>query len=160
MKKIATLLTIGAAAFVLAGCSGSGINPTSASRVCSLAANVLQMNVGTANLFGGTGAAVVGTNVAVTYRQSASANCYAGDSGALVSTPTLTVPAALVGPAGGADAGGQPVLPARWKRDVRSADRTEHLRRAVRRGPRVREPTGQHLRVLERSVLAYQRQHR
>jgi hypothetical protein len=107
MQKIATLLTIGAAAFALAGCASSGVNPPSASRVCNLGANVLQMNVGTATLpSGGTG-----TNVAVTYRQGNSANCYVGNSGSLVSTPTLTVPAAAVFPATGtADAYGATIL--------------------------------------------------
>jgi hypothetical protein len=74
--------------------------------VCNLASNVLQLNVGTANLFG-LGA---GTNVAVTYRQSASAHCAVGDSGALVSTPTFTVPNVLAGPAGAADAFGATIL--------------------------------------------------
>ncbi len=109
MKKIATLLTIGAAALALAGCSASGVNPASATRVCNLGANALHMNIGTANLFGNSatpGVPVVGTNVVVTFRQSASANCFPGNSGALVSEPTLTLPLAapvLGAPAGTAD---------------------------------------------------------
>ena len=71
MKKSGAFLTACAAAVVLAGCSASGVNPIAPSRVCDLSSNVLQLNVGTANLFGDTpAAAVVGTNVAVTYRQS------------------------------------------------------------------------------------------
>jgi hypothetical protein len=105
MQKTAPFLMACAAAVILAGCSQSGSNPVSASRVCNLAANVLQMNVGTANLFGDTpAAAVAGTNVAVTYRQSGSANCFAGNSGTLVNSPTLTRPAALAAPGGVPDA--------------------------------------------------------
>jgi hypothetical protein len=106
MKNIAAFLTAAVAALMLAGCSGSGVNPQSPTRVCNLAANVLQMNVGTANLFGLS----TGTNVAVTYRQSASANCYAGNSGTLVNTPTLTVASTIAGPAGAADGFGSTIL--------------------------------------------------
>jgi hypothetical protein len=106
MNKLSLFLTAGAAGLILAGCSASGVNPVSPSRVCNLSANVLQMNVGTANLFGLS----TGTNVAVTYRQSASANCFAGNSGALVNTPTLTVPNLLAGPAGAADGFGSTIL--------------------------------------------------
>lgn len=106
MNKLSLFLTAGAAGMLLAGCSASGVNPASPSRVCNLSANVLQLNVGTVNLFGlGTG-----TNVAVTYRQSASANCFAGNSGSLVNTPTLTVPNVLAGPAGAADGFGSTIL--------------------------------------------------
>src|SRR5271168_3661577 len=111
MQKTATLLTTGAVALILAGCSASGTNPIAPSRVCNIGANVLQLNVGTANLFGDVPAsAVAGTNVAVTYRQSAAANCFAGNSGALVSSPTLTIPTALVGPAGAADGFGATIV--------------------------------------------------
>ena len=106
MQKLTTLILAGVSAYLLAGCSASGVNPVSPSRVCSLSSNVLQLNVGTANLFG----TATGTNVAVTFRQSAAANCYAGDSGALVSTPTLTLPTALAGPAGTADLFGATIL--------------------------------------------------
>jgi hypothetical protein len=69
------------------------------------------MNVGTANLFGDTpAAALAGTNVAVTYRQTASANCYVGNSGTLVNSPTLTLPAAIAGTAGTADNFGSTIL--------------------------------------------------
>ena len=104
VQKTATLLTTCAAALILAGCSQSGSNPVAPSRVCNVSANVLQLNVGTANLFGDVPAsAVTGTNIAVTYRQSASANCFVGTSGAIVSSPTLTIPHALAGPTGLAD---------------------------------------------------------
>ncbi len=61
------------------------------------------MNVGTANLFGDTpAAAVVGTNVVVTYRQPTGA-LNPGASAVLVSTPTLTLPHAIAGVAGAPD---------------------------------------------------------
>jgi hypothetical protein len=105
MIKPVAFLTACAAALVLAGCSTSGSNPIAPSRVCNLAGNVLQLNVGTANLFGDTPpAAIAGTNVAVTYRQSASANCFVGNSGTLVNSPTLTRPAVIAAAAGTPDA--------------------------------------------------------
>ncbi len=108
MNKTATLLITGAAALVLAGCSASGVNPKSAPNVCPPSSNVLQLNVGAATLPSGA----TGTNVAVTYRQPAASGCYTGDSGALVNTPTLTVPdAAGAFPAtGAADAFGATIL--------------------------------------------------
>ncbi len=95
MNKTATFLITGAAAVVLAGCSASGVSPKSAPNVCSPSQNVLEFNVGAATLPSGA----TGTNVAVTYRQPAASGCYAGNSGALVSEPTLTVPAGAVFPA-------------------------------------------------------------
>ena len=104
MNKSTAFLTACTAALLLAGCSASGTNPIAPSRVCNLGSNVLQLNVGTANLFGDTpAAAVAGTNVAVTYRQSSSANCFAGNSGTLVNSPTLTRPAVIAAAAGTAD---------------------------------------------------------
>jgi hypothetical protein len=104
MQRIATLLTAAAAAVALASCSASGANPAAPTSVANISANVLQMNVGTANLFGDTpAAAIIGTNVAVTYRQPAGAG-NPGDSAVLVSTLTLTLPHALAGPAGLKDA--------------------------------------------------------
>ena len=101
MNKSVAFLTACTVALLLAGCSGSGTNPIAPSRVCNLALNVLQLNVGTANLFGDTpAAAIAGTNVAVTYRQSASANCAVGDSGTLVNSPILTRPAVIAAAAG------------------------------------------------------------
>ena len=111
MQKVLPLITVCAAALVFAGCSSSGSNPTSPSRVCNLGSNVLQLNVGTANLFGDTpAAAVAGTNVAVTYRQSSSANCFVGTSGTLVNSPTLTRPAAITLAAGAPDSYGSTIL--------------------------------------------------
>ncbi len=104
MQKIATLTLTCAAALGLAACSSSGSSPVAPSHVANLTSNVLQMNVGTANLFGDTpAAAVVGTNVAVTYRQPSGA-LNPGASAVLVSTPTLTLPHALGGVAGTPDA--------------------------------------------------------
>jgi hypothetical protein len=95
MQKFATILITAAAAIALASCSTSGANPPSVPNVANLNANVLQLNVGTANLFADTpGAAVVGTNVAVTYRQPAGAT-NPGASAVLVSSPSLLFPAAL-----------------------------------------------------------------
>jgi hypothetical protein len=110
-----------AVAAVLAGCgaggssappvaAGGGAHPSpspsataSATPTASpTAAGVLQLNVGTANLFGDTpAAAVIGTNVVVTYRQAAGE--FAGNSAALVDSVTLTFPHALSGAAGTAD---------------------------------------------------------
>ena len=104
MKKTATLLITCAAALILAGCSQSGTNPVSAPYQANVASSVLQMNVGTANLFGDTPAAAKGgLNLAVTYRQPAGA-LNPGASATLVNTPTLTLPHALAGLAGTADA--------------------------------------------------------
>jgi hypothetical protein len=86
-------------ALSLAACSGSGTSPDIPTQA-NLAASVLQFNVGTANLFGDTpAAAVAGTNVVVTYRQAAG-QLNPGASAALVSSPSLTVPNVLAGPAG------------------------------------------------------------
>jgi hypothetical protein len=81
-------------ALSLAACSGSGTKPDTPTQA-NLAASVLQLNVGTANLFGLS----VGTNVVVTFRQAAG-QLNPGASAALVSSPTLTVPSVLAGPAG------------------------------------------------------------
>lgn len=100
MQRTTLLLAAGALAISFAGCSASGASPAAPTRVCNIGANVLQLNVGTANLFGDVPAsAVLGTNVAVTYRQSSSANCFVGTSGTQVNSPTLTLPGALAGPA-------------------------------------------------------------
>ncbi len=98
MQKFATILISAAVAVALASCSTSGANPPSVPNTANLNANVLQLNVGTANLFADTpGAAVVGTNVVVTYRQPAGAT-NPGVSAVLVSSPSLTFPAVLAGP--------------------------------------------------------------
>jgi hypothetical protein len=98
MNKTATFLATCAAAALLAGCASSGQNPISAPNVANLNSNVLQMNVGTANIYGLT----TGINVAVTYRQPSGA-LNPGASATLVNTPTLTLPHAIAGAAGAAD---------------------------------------------------------
>src|SRR5580658_2526734 len=98
MNKTATFLATCAAAALLAGCASSGQNPISAPNVANLNSNVLQMNVGTANIFGLT----TGINVAVTYRQPSGA-LNPGASATLVNSPTLTLPHAIAGTAGAAD---------------------------------------------------------
>jgi hypothetical protein len=97
VQKTATLLTTCAAALVLAGCSSSGSNPVTVPHQANIAASVLQMNVGTANVAG-----AIGTNVAVTYRQPAG-GLNPGASAALVSSPTLTFPGAITTAAGTPD---------------------------------------------------------
>ena len=84
-NNIKSLISLGAIGFALAGC-GSSPNQTVPNQV-SLASNTLQFAVGTANLYG------VGTalNVVTTYRQPN------GNSGTLLNSPTLTLPAAIPG---------------------------------------------------------------
>ncbi len=102
MNKTATL-TAGVAAMVLAGCSASGTSPHTPQTVANISSSSLQMNVGTANLFGlGSG-----LNVAVTYRQT-SGN--PGASATLVNSPTLTLPTAITAAAGTADGFGSTIL--------------------------------------------------
>jgi hypothetical protein len=95
MNNINRLMTCGAiAAFALTGCGASGgANAPSPNTVSSVSSNVLQLAAGTVN-FQGTS---TGLNIVTTYRQSN------GDSGTLVNSPTLTLPAALpaAGPATG-----------------------------------------------------------
>jgi hypothetical protein len=91
MKMIVNRQRIAVSALLtaaLAGCgSGSAITPSSQANVAS---NILEFETGTANLFG----AATGLNVVTTYRQPSGA--YApGNSGALLSSPTLTLPAAI-----------------------------------------------------------------
>jgi len=88
-----TIFASGAVALALslAGC-GSG-SAVSAPHTANVAANSLQFAVGTANLFN----AATALNVVVTYRQPAGGFA-PGDSGTLLNSPTLTLPAAI--PAG------------------------------------------------------------
>ena len=86
IKLTATVVALG-----LAACSGSGTSPKGVT-TANVAANTLQMNVGTANLGG-----ALGTNFVVTYRQPS------GQSGTLVSSPTLTFPHAIAAAAGTPD---------------------------------------------------------
>jgi hypothetical protein len=81
-------------AVTLAGCgSSSGSNSPNPNTVANTNSNVLQLAVGTANYAG-----TAGLNVVATYRQSS--GTLPGGSGALVSSPTLTIPGTLPGPAG------------------------------------------------------------
>jgi len=88
MHKTKSVLAFGAIAIALSGC---GANPSSPSvpSTTSVASNVLQLAVGTANIAGTTG-----LNVVVTYRQP-KGGYKPGDSGALVDSPTLTIPGTL-----------------------------------------------------------------
>jgi hypothetical protein len=97
------LLLVGTiAAFGLAGCSGSGTSPKSVTQA-SLASNVMQLSVGTANLYGDVPAsAITGLNVVATYRQPAG-SVLPGGSATLVNAPTLTGPFVVPGPSGTAD---------------------------------------------------------
>jgi hypothetical protein len=75
------------ATLVLAGCGANGTNPTPPTNPAPIVNNVLQFAVGTANLYGTS----KGINFVITYRQPSSGFA-PGDSGALVSTPSLRVP--------------------------------------------------------------------
>jgi hypothetical protein len=93
MNKIKALITCGAIAFALSGCGASGGSPMTPSQA-NVSANVLQLAVGTANYAGTTS-----LNIVTTYRQPSGAE-HAGDSGTLLNSPTLTLPAGLPAPAG------------------------------------------------------------
>jgi Mrp family chromosome partitioning ATPase len=84
-NNMKTVLTLGAIAFALSGC-GSSPNQT-APNVATLSSNTLQFAVGTANMYG-LGTAL---NVVATYRQPN------GNSGTLLNSPTITLPAAIPG---------------------------------------------------------------
>jgi hypothetical protein len=85
------------AILALAACSGSGTSPVSPTQQ-NLNANILQLAVGTANIYGTS----TGLNVAVTYRQPHGA-LSPGLSGTAVNTPTFTSPAAFPASAGTPD---------------------------------------------------------
>jgi hypothetical protein len=93
MNKIKALITCGAIAFALSGCGASGGSPMTPSQA-NVSANVLQLAVGTANYAGTTS-----LNIVTTYRQPSGAE-HPGDSGTLLNSPTLTLPAGLPAPAG------------------------------------------------------------
>lgn len=98
--RLALASGLAVSALTLGGCgASSGGNAPAPHTVANVAANVLQFAVGTANIHG-----TAGLNVAVTYRQPAGATD-PGGSGALVSSPTLTIPGTLPATAGspGAD---------------------------------------------------------
>jgi len=98
--KIAGLLVT---ALAVTSCGPSnGANSPSPGTIAKTSSNVLQLAVGTANLYGGTGAAMTGLNVVTTYRQG-SGNTAPGDSGAAVDAPTFTLPNLLPAAAGTGD---------------------------------------------------------
>jgi hypothetical protein len=100
--KIAGLLVT---ALAVTGCGpSSGANSPAPGTIAKTSSNVLQLAVGTANLYGGTAAAATGLNVVSTYRQG-TGNTAPGDSGAAVDSPTLTIPNTLPVAAGIADGG-------------------------------------------------------
>lgn len=91
MKNIYRLIACGAIAFALVGCGASGgSNAPSPNTVVSTANNVLQLAAGTFNYAGIT----TGLNVVTTYRQPAGGFA-PGDSGTLLNSPTLSLPAAI-----------------------------------------------------------------
>ncbi len=89
-KPLVVILTL-----ALAACSANGSSPKGVT-TANVSANVLQLAVGTANLYG----TVTGLNVVTTYRQPASGGFKAGDSGTLLNSPKLTVPGQLPGTPG------------------------------------------------------------
>lgn len=95
LKNINSITVAAFAATVVAGCSASGTSPRSVTT--NPASSVLDMAVGTANIYGDLGAgggSIVGFNVIATLRQPNGAQT-PGDSGALVNTPTLSGPFTL-----------------------------------------------------------------
>jgi hypothetical protein len=76
-----------AVSIALAACGASPSSPMSPSNPAPLSGNSLQFAVGTANIAGTSG-----LNVVVTYRQG-KGSTHPGDSGALLSSPMITVPA-------------------------------------------------------------------
>jgi len=91
------------AALSLAACSGSGTNPVSTTQE-NLAANVLQLSVGTARIAEPPPSLdLEGLNVVVTYRQPHGA-LHPGDSAVATDTPKLITAAALPSTAGTPDA--------------------------------------------------------
>ena len=89
-------------ALALTACSGSGTSPGSVTTV-NVSKNVLQLAVGTANIYGDTPeVAMTGINVATTYRQPVGGQA-PGRSGTLVNSPTFSGPFVLPATAGSAD---------------------------------------------------------
>jgi hypothetical protein len=84
------LIASGAIAFALTGCGASGSSPQVPNQA-NISANVLQFAVGTANLYGTSTA----LNVVATYRQP-KGGFHPGDSGSLLNSPTLTLPANIL----------------------------------------------------------------
>jgi hypothetical protein len=89
-------------ALALTACSGSGTSPSSVTTV-NVSKNVLQLAVGTANIYGDVPAnAMTGINVVTTYRQPVGGQA-PGRSGTLVNSPTFSGPFVLPATAGTAD---------------------------------------------------------
>jgi hypothetical protein len=84
-NNIKTIISLGAIGFALAGC-GASPNQSVPNQV-AISSNTLQFAVGTANLYG----TATALNVVATYRQPN------GDSGTLVNSPTISLPAAIPG---------------------------------------------------------------
>ncbi len=95
INSMKRLILTGAIAIALTACSANPNSPIAPTNPAVIQNNVLQFAVGTARLPNGT----IGLNVVTTYRQP-TGGFAPGDSGALVDTPTLTLPAAVAGPAG------------------------------------------------------------
>ena len=84
----------------LNACGANGTSPPPPQNQVNPATNVLQLAVGTANIYGDAPAsAVVGLNVVTTYRQP-KGGTNPGASGTAVNSPTLTLPNKLPGTAG------------------------------------------------------------
>lgn len=95
MKNVTLSLALAALAALVSGCGASGSGASPNTNVANVGANVLQFAVGTANLYG----AQTALNVVVTYRQPSN-GYHPGDSGTLLNSPKLTLPAALGGATG------------------------------------------------------------
>jgi hypothetical protein len=89
------LVAAAIAAAMLAGCGANGTSPIPPTNPAPVANNVLQFAVGTVNLYGTS----EGVNFVITYRQPSS-GFNPGDSGALVSTPSLHLPFKIAIPMG------------------------------------------------------------
>jgi hypothetical protein len=91
-KPLVVLFTL-----ALAACSANGSDPKGVT-TANISANVFQLSVGTANLYG----TMTGLNVVTTYRQPINGGLQPGDSGTLLNSPKLTVPGQLPATAGSA----------------------------------------------------------
>jgi len=91
-----------AATLALGACSGSGTSPSTPAQQSNVPSDVLELSVGTANIFGdltASGANSSGLNVVAAYRQP-SGTQDPGGSAVLVSTPALSGPFTLPATAG------------------------------------------------------------